>query len=94
MQNKQISSQEHLFWDVFETLQVKSAHSETAARTHKTETFPIPRVLMIRVSRKEAIFAGLSTNEEIVDAFHVDDEDNLEGGVSEATVMEIENLRN
>ena len=25
----------------FETLQVKSPHSETAAGTHKTETFPI-----------------------------------------------------
>ena len=40
---------------------------------------------MVRVSRKEAIFDGLSTKEDIVDAFHVDDEENIEEEVSEAT---------
>ena len=55
-------------------LQVKTACSETAAGTHKTDTFPIPRVLMFRMSRKEAIFDGMSANEYIVYAFHVDDE--------------------
>ena len=60
-------------------MQFKSARSETAAGTHKTENFPIPRVLMVRMSSKEAIFDGLSTKEYIVDDFPVDDEDNLEG---------------
>ena len=46
------------------------------------------------MSRKEAIFDVLSTKEEMVDVLHVDDEDNIEGEVSEATVMEIDNLRN
>ena len=41
------------------------------------ETFPIPRVLMVMISRKEAIFDCLSTKEEIFDAFPVDDEDNI-----------------
>ena len=74
-----IKSREH-FLDAFETLQVKSARSETASGTHKTETFPIPRVLMVRMSRKEAIFDVLYTKEDIVYAFPVDDEDNLERG--------------
>ena len=90
--NKQISSQEHLYQDVFETMQVKSTRSKTASRTHKTETFPIPRVIMVRMSRKEAIFDGLSTKEDIVDAFHVDDKNIMEGEVSEETVMEIDDL--
>ena len=80
-QSKQISSQERLFRDVFETLQVKSRCSETAVRTHKTETFPIPRVIMVRMSRMEAVFDVLYTKEDIVDATHVADEDNLEGEV-------------
>ena len=71
--SKQISSQERLFRDVFETLQVKSPCSETAAKTHKTATFPIPRVPYVRISRKGGIFDGLSTKEDIVDDFPVDD---------------------
>ena len=70
-------------------LQVKSARSKMAGGTHKTETFTIPRVLMVRMSRKEAIFYGLSTEEDIVDAIPVGDEDNIEGEVSEETVTEI-----
>ena len=35
---------------------------------------------MVRMSRKEAVFYALSTNEAIVDAIHVDDEDKLEVG--------------
>ena len=46
------------------------------------------------MSRKEAIFDGLSTKEDIVDDFPVEDEDNIEEEVSEVTVMEIDNLRN
>ena len=85
------------FQNVFKTLPVKSACSETAARTHKMETFPIPRVLMVRMSRKESIFDSMSIKEAIVDAIPVDNEDNFEGGVreksgSEWTVMEIDNF--
>ena len=47
---------------------------------------------MVRMSRKEAIFDGLSTKEDIVDAFHVDDKNIMEGEVSEETVMEIDDL--
>ena len=70
-----------------------------AAGTHKTETFPIIRVLMVRMFRKENIFGVLPTKDGIVDALPVDDEDNLEGEVreksgSEATVMEIDDLQN
>ena len=65
------------FWYVFETLQVKSARSETAAGKHGIEIFPIPRVLTVRVSSKEAIFDVLSTKEEIVDALPVEDEANF-----------------
>ena len=91
-QRKQISSQERLF-RFFETLQVKSPRSETAAGTHKTETFPITRVIYIRTSRKEAIFYGLSqTKEDIVDDLPADDEDNIEEADSEVTVMEIDDL--
>ena len=43
-----------------------------AAGTPKTETFPIPTVLMVRMSRKEAIFEGLYTKEAIVYAIPVD----------------------
>ena len=75
-------------------LQVKSPRSETAARTQKIETFPIPRVLYVRISRKEAIFDGMSTKEDIVDDLPVDNEDNIEEEVSEVTVMEIDDLRN
>ena len=74
------------FREVFETLQVKIPRSETSLGTHKTETFPITRVLMVRTSRKEAIFDGMSTKEEIVDAFPVEDEENIEEEFSEATV--------
>ena len=49
---------------------------------------------MVRMSRKEAIFDGLSTKENTVDTFLVDDEDNIEEEVSEATVMEIDHFRN
>ena len=66
------------FFYVFETLQVKSTRSETVAGTHKMETFPIPRVLMVSMSRNEAVFDGLSAKEEIVNAFHFDNEDNIE----------------
>ena len=76
-QSKKISIQERLSLDVFEMLQVKSPRSETAAGTHKTETFPTPRVIYLRMSRKEAIFDGLSKKEDIVDYFPVDDEDNI-----------------
>ena len=73
------------FRDALKTLQVKSARSETASGTHKTETFPITRVLMVRKSRKEAVFDGLSKKEDTVDNLPVDNEGNIEGGVSEAT---------
>ena len=47
------------------------------------------------MSRKEAIFDGLSpTKEDIVDDFHADYEDNIEEEESEVTVMEIDNFRN
>ena len=36
---------------------------------------------MVRMSRKEAVFDVLYTKEDIVDATHVADEDNLEGEV-------------
>ena len=50
-----------------------------AAWTHKTETYPIPRTLYIMMSRKEAIFYGLShTTEDIVDDLPVDDDENIE----------------
>ena len=45
--------------------------SKTASGTHKTETFPIPRVIYIRMYRKESI-------EDTVDDLHADDEDNIE----------------
>ena len=45
------------------------------------ETFTTPRVLMVRISRKEAIFNGMSTKEAIVDAIPVDNEDNFKGEV-------------
>ena len=79
--------------------QVKSTYSITAVATPKTETFPIPRVLIVRISRNEAIVDGLSKNEAIVDDNRVDNEENLKGEVgeqsgSEMTVMEIDNFRN
>ena len=49
---------------------------------------------MVRISSKEDIFDGMSTKEDIVDALPVDNEDNIEEEVSEATVMEIDDLRN
>ena len=49
---------------------------------------------MVRMSNKEAIFDGISKNEDIVDAFPIEDENNREEEVSEVTMMEIENLRN
>ena len=39
------------------------------------------------ISRKEAIFDGLSTNEDIVDDFPVDDEENIDEEVSKVTVI-------
>ena len=58
------------------------------------DTFPIPRVLMFGMSRKESIFDGLSTKEAIVYAIYVENENNLYRAVreqsgSEATMMEI-----
>ena len=49
---------------------------------------------MVRMCRNKAIFDGMSTKDDIVDDLPVDYEDNIEGEVSEATVMEIEDLRN
>ena len=46
----------------------------------RIETLSTTRVIMVTVSRKEAIFYGLSNKETIVDAIHVEDEENLEGG--------------
>ena len=93
-QRKHISSQERLFRDVFETLQVKRPLSKTADGTHKMETFPIPRVLYVMMYRKDAIFDGMPTKEDIVDDLPIDDEENIEEEVSEANVMEIDNFRN
>ena len=75
------------FFEIFETLQVKSPRSKTASGTHKTETFPIPRVLYIRMSRKEAI-------EDTFDDLHADNKDNIYEEESEVTVMDIDNFRN
>ena len=59
------------------------------------ETFPIPRVMYVRMSRKEAVFDGLSTTkEDIDDDFPIDNEDNTEEEESEVTVMEIDNFLN
>ena len=69
------ASQERLFRYVFGMLQFKSDRSETSARTHKTENFPIPRVVMVRMSRKEATFYSMSTKEYIVDVLPVDNEE-------------------
>ena len=44
------------------------------------------------MSRKEAMLDGMSTKEDMVDDLHVDDEDNIEEEMSEATVMEIDDL--
>ena len=49
---------------------------------------------MVGMSSKEAIFHGLSTQEDILDTFPADGEDNIEEEVSEATVVEIDYLRN
>ena len=54
---------------------------------------------MVRMSRKEAIFDGLSMKESIVDATPVENEGKLKRGViyqsgSEVTVMEIDGLQN
>ena len=46
------------------------------------------------MSRKEAMFDGMSTKEDIVDDLPVENEDNIEEEVSEVTVMEIDDLRN
>ena len=53
----------------------------------ETETFPIPRVIYIRMSKKEAI-------EDTVDDLHSENEDNIEKEESEVTVLEIDNFRN
>ena len=47
---------------------------------------------MVSMSRKEAIFDGISTKEYIVDTFPVDNKDIIDGEVYEATVMEIDDL--
>ena len=49
---------------------------------------------MVSMSRKEAIFDGLSTKNYIVDDLPVDYEDNIEEVVSEVTVVEIDDLKN
>ena len=49
---------------------------------------------MVRMSRKEAIFDGMSMKEDIEDTLPVDDEDNIEEEVSGATVREIDDFRN
>ena len=54
---------------------------------------------MVRTSRKESIFDGLSNREAVDDNIPVDNEDNFKGegreqSGSEVTVMEIDNLRN
>ena len=46
------------------------------------------------MSRKEAIFDGLSTKDDIVDDLPVYDEDNIEEEESKVTVMEIDDFRN
>ena len=46
------------------------------------------------MSIKDAIFDGLYTKEDVVDTFPVDNQYNIEKEVSEATVMEIDDLRN
>ena len=46
------------------------------------------------MSRKEAVFDGISTKEDIVGDFPVDNEYNIEEEVYEVTVVEIDNLRN
>ena len=48
--------------------------------TPKRETFPIPRIVMVRMSRKEAIVYGLSTKEATLDYIPVDDEEKSRGG--------------
>ena len=73
------------FFDILETLQVKTPRSKTAAGTHKTETFPILRVIYIRMYRKESI-------EDTVDDLHDEDEENIEEEESEVTVAEIDDL--
>ena len=52
-----------------------------AAGTPKTETFTIPRVIIVMTSSKEAIFDSFSTKEDIVDTIPVDNKDNFEGGL-------------
>ena len=47
---------------------------------------------MVRVYRGGAVFDGLSTKEDIVDAFRVDDKEITEGEVSGATVMGIDHF--
>ena len=60
----------------FQNTSSKIPRSETAAGTQKIETFPIPRVLYVRMYRKEDVFDRLSpTREDIVDDYSVDDED-------------------
>ena len=46
------------------------------------------------MSRKDVIFDGVYTKEEIVDALPFDYKDNIEEDVSEVTVMDIEDLWN
>ena len=54
---------------------------------------------MVRISRKESTFVGITMKEDIVNAIPFDYEENLEGVVreksgSEVTVMAIYNFRN
>ena len=49
---------------------------------------------MVKMSRNEDIFDSLTTKEDIVYAFHIYDEDNIEEEGSEVTVMEIDDLLN
>ena len=47
---------------------------------------------MVRIYRDEAMFDGISTKEDIVDTFPVEDKDIIDEEVYEATVMEIDDL--
>ena len=81
-QKKQISTQELLFRNVLKMMcryQVKSARSEMASGTPKTDNFMISRVILVMISMKEATFGGLYSKEDIVDAIPVDNEETFEG---------------
>ena len=49
---------------------------------------------MVVMSRKESVFDGMSTKEDIIDGVTVENEENIEEEVSEATMMYIDDFRN